>query len=94
MVSSIVAANNGAAFLQSVQSSGSWFQDAAAASASRNVDWMDPSASSSSDVVKLAANAFASAHLVSSSQRSSLAVNQGIKTIESALAGRTVNFLT
>jgi hypothetical protein len=92
MVSSVVAANTGAAFLASVPTSGSWFQDAASADASSGADWMDPN-SSGPDVVDQAANAFASAHLVSSSQQSSLSVNQGISTLETALAGQTVDFL-
>jgi hypothetical protein len=92
MVSSVVAANTGAAFLASVPTSGSWLQDAASADASSGADWMDPN-SSGPDVVDQAANAFASAHLAASSQQSSLSVNQGISSLETALSGQTVDLL-
>lgn len=88
-MSSITAANNGAAFLQAVQSSGNWLQDTATADAAGSADWMDPS-SSGPDAVDLAANAFASAQQVKNTNLNSLAVNQGISTLEAELANQTL----
>jgi len=82
-----------ASFLQSTTSSSNWLLDAANASASDGSDWFGPS--SPSDPVVLAANAFATAHQISSSNMSSLAVNKGIATAQEQLlaqsTGQSVN---
>jgi hypothetical protein len=86
---------NGAAFLQSMQTSGNWMLDASNATSS---DWMDPS-SSGPDAVDLAANAFAGAHVTAITYGSNFAVNKGITTLQNVLSttsaapGQAVNFL-
>jgi hypothetical protein len=77
-------------FLQSYATGSNWLQESATAAASGNSDWMSPS-SGVSDPVVAAANAFASAHQVSASLFSSLAVNQGISVL-SAQAAQSVDF--
>jgi hypothetical protein len=72
---------NGAAFLQSIQTTGNWLLDASNASSS---DWMDPS-SSGPDAVDLAANAFAGAHVTAITYGSNFAVNKGIAVLQQAL---------
>jgi hypothetical protein len=86
---------NGAAFLQSMQTSGNWMLDASNATSS---DWMDPS-SSGPDAVDLAANAFAGAHVTAITYGSNFAVNKGITTLQNVLSttstapGQAVNIL-
>jgi hypothetical protein len=94
-MSSITIANNGAAFLQSVPSSpgSNWVQDTATADASATADWMDPNASSGSDAVTLAANAFAAAEQIMMTNKNSLAVNTGISVLSNQLTGQSVNIL-
>lgn len=77
-------------FLQSYATGSNWLQELATAAASDSSDWMSPS-SGASDPVVAAANAFASAHQVSNSLFSSLAVNQGISVL-SAQAAQSVDF--
>jgi hypothetical protein len=92
---SSISALNGAAFLQSMQTTGNWMLDASNATSS---DWMNPS-SSGPDVVNLAANAFASAHVTAITFGSNFAVNKGITTLQNVLSttsaapGQAVNFL-
>jgi len=94
-MSSVTLANNGAAFLQSLPSSpgGNWVQDTATADASATADWMDPNASSGSDTVTLAANAFAAAEQISMTNKNSLAVNTGISVLSAQLTGQSVDVL-
>jgi hypothetical protein len=76
-------------FLQSIATGSNWLQ--AAVTDTSTSDWMAPS-SGQSDPVVLAANAFASAHQVSTQLNNSLAVNQGISVL-SAQAAQSVDFL-
>ena len=94
-ISSVQLANNGAAFLQSVSTSpgSNWVQDTATADASASADWMDPNASSGSDAVTLAANAFAAAEQISMTNTNSLAVNTGISVLSAQLTGQSVDVL-
>ncbi len=94
-LSAITRANNGAAFLSSVPTSagGNWVQDTATANAAGGANWMDPSASKGGDAVKLAANAFASAHQVHTTILNSIAVNTGISVLAKKLTGKSVNIL-
>jgi hypothetical protein len=97
-ISSASAASiNGAAFLQTMQSSssGNWMLDASNADSS---DWMDPS-SSGPDAVDLAANAFAGAQVNAITYGSNFAVNQGLTALQNILSvtstapGQAVNIL-
>lgn len=72
---------NGAAFLQSMQTSGNWMLDASNVT---SANWMDPS-SSSPDAVDLAANAFAGAHVTAITYGSNFAVNKGILSLQAQL---------
>jgi hypothetical protein len=95
-MSPITLANNGAAFLQSLPSSsgGNWVQNTAIADTSATADWMDPNASTSgTDTVSLAANAFATAHQVMTTNGNTIAVNTGISVLSAQLTGKSVNFL-
>ena len=94
-MSPITRANTGAAFLQSLPSTpgGNWVQDTATADASASADWMDPNASSGSDSVTLAANAFAAAQQVMITNKNSLAVNTGMSVLSAQLTGQSVNIL-
>jgi hypothetical protein len=78
---SSAASINGAAFLQSIQTTGNWMLDASSAYSS---NWMDPS-SSGPDAVDLAANAFAAAHVTAITYGSNSAVNKGIAVLQQAL---------
>jgi hypothetical protein len=84
-----------ATFLQSTTSTSNWLLDAANANAAGNADWFGSSVKS--DPVILAANAFAAAHQISSSNLSSLAVSKGIATLRAQLGeqatGQSVNFI-
>jgi len=87
--SSSAAANayylaNGGEFLQSIQTSGNWLMDA---SSTDTANWMDPS-STGPDTVGLAANAFAKATQLQTSYTGSLAVNQGILSLQAQLNGQ------
>jgi hypothetical protein len=88
---SSISTINGAAFLQSVPTTGNWMLDA---TSTDTADWMDPS-SNGPDYVGIAANAFAKAHMVNTTVNGQLAVNQGIATMQSLLApsgaGQLVN---
>ena len=92
---SSISAVNGAAFLQTMQTTGNWMLDASNATSS---DWMDPS-SSGPDAVDLAANAFAGAHVTAITYGSNFAVNKGITTLQNVLSatstapGQALNFL-
>ncbi len=92
-MTTISSATNGYAFLQSLTTTGNWMLDAVS---NDTADWLDPS-SNGPDAVRLAANAFAKAHLLSTTAKGSLAVNQGIQTQQSALtalsSGQTLNIL-
>jgi hypothetical protein len=95
-MSSITRANTGAAFLQSLPSSpgGNWLQATATAMASATADWMDPNASrSGGDAVSLAANAFAAAEQIKSTNMNSIAVHAGISLLSKQLTGKTVNII-
>jgi hypothetical protein len=78
---SSAASLNGAAFLQSMKTTGNWLLDAANTDSS---DWMDPS-SSGPDAVNLAANAFAGAHVTAITYGSNFAVNTGILSLQAQL---------
>ena len=82
-----------ASFLQSTTSTSNWLLDAASANAAGSADWFGSSVKS--DPVVLAANAFAMAHQVSSSNMSSIAVNKGIAHAKAQLlaesTGHSVN---
>ena len=82
-----------ATFLQSTTSTSNWLLDAANANAAGSADWFG--SSTPSDPVILAANAFAMAHQISSSNMSAIAVNKGIATLRAQLlaesAGQSVN---
>jgi hypothetical protein len=78
-------------FLQSYATGSNWLQESVTGAAADSSDWMSPS-SGVSDPVVAAANAFASAHQVSNSLFSSLAVNQGISTL-SAQVAKSVDIL-
>jgi hypothetical protein len=71
---------------------GNWVQDTLNATAD-SADWMDPTASSGSDPVTLAANAFAAAQQIQLTNLNSLAVNTGISVLSKQLTGQTVNML-
>jgi hypothetical protein len=94
-ITSVQIANNGASFLASVPTAtgGNWVQDTATADAAASADWMDPNASSDTDAVTLAANAFAAAQQVALTDKSSLAVNTGISVLSAQLTGSSVDIL-
>jgi len=95
-ISSIQRANNGAAFLQTLPSSpgGNWLQSTATAEASGTANWIDPNYSSSgADAVTLAANAFAAAEQIRSTNLNSLAVNAGISLLSKQMTGKMVNVI-
>jgi hypothetical protein len=79
----------GTNWLQSIAPGGNWLQSASA-SASGTSDWMDPSASSD-DPVADAANAFAAAEQVDTTDVNTLVVNEGISSAETQLAGQSVD---
>jgi hypothetical protein len=67
-----------------------WVQDTVSANLSATADWMDPTASGP-DAVSLAANAFAAAEQISTTNRNSIAVNTGMSVLSKQLTGQTVN---
>jgi hypothetical protein len=71
---------------------GNWVQDTLNATADE-ADWMDPNSSSGTDVVTLAANAFAAAQQIQLTNLNSLAVNTGISVLSKQLTGQSVNML-
>ena len=84
----------GASFLQTSSSPGSnWVQDTVSANLSATPDWMDPTASKGPDAVALAANAFAAAQQIRSTNLNSLAVNAGIALLSKQLTGKSVNII-
>ena len=80
-MTTVSSATNGTYFLQSLKTTGNWMLDATSTDTS---DWMDPT-SNGPDSVGLAANAFAKASLLKTSYSGTLAINQGILTLQSQL---------
>jgi len=78
--------------LQPLAGGSNWLQSVASATSSNASDWMSPS-SAGPDMVVAAANAFAAAHQLSSSNLSSLAVNQGIFALEQQQLTQSVNII-
>jgi hypothetical protein len=70
---------HGGYFLNSLTTSGNWLLNSVS---NDTGNWLS---SSATDVVNLAANAFAKAHIVNTTTNASLAVNKGIQTQQSAL---------
>jgi hypothetical protein len=69
-----------------------WVQDTVTANLSATADWMDPNASGP-DAVSLAANAFAAAEQIKTTNTNSLAVNTGLSVLSAQLTGQSVNIL-
>lgn len=69
---------------------GNWMQDVATSTAS-NADWMSNSKGPSA--IELAANAFAAAQQIRTTNRNTIAVNTGIAKMRAQLASKTVNVL-
>jgi hypothetical protein len=78
-------------WLQSVSTGSNWLQSVATSDSS-DTDWLD-SSSAGSDPVVAAANAFAAAEQIDTSDVNTLVVNEGISTLSTQLSSPSVDIL-